>query len=165
MKMGIREAKVEDIEQMTKLLQQVAKLHSDNRTDIFKEKEISDYGDWAKVLLEDDEKIVMIAEKEKIICGVMVCKMRVIENHVNFKDSKILSIDEICVDEKYRKEGIGTKLIEEAKKLAKDNNCNRLELNCWEFNENAMNFYFKQGFKVQRRFLEMEIKEDYNEIF
>lgn len=158
--MRVREAMVEDIEQMTKLLHQVAKLHSDNRTDIFKEKEISDYGDWAKDLLEDDEKIVMVAEKEKTICGVMICKIRVIENHVNFKDSKILSIDEICVDEKHRKEGIGTKLIEEAKRVAKENNCNRLELNCWEFNKNAMNFYFKQGFKVQRRFFEIKIKEE-----
>lgn len=155
--MNIREATVEDIKQMTKLLQQVANLHSNNRPDIFKEKEISDYDNWSKDLVEDDEKIVIIAEKEKIICGVMVCKVRIIENHVNLKDAKILSIAEICVDENYRKKGIGSNLIEEAKRIAKENNCNRLELNCWEFNEKARKFYNENGLLTQRRIMEIDV--------
>ena len=87
----------------------------------------------------------------------MVCKIRAVQNHINLKDCMVFSIDEICVDENYRKNGIGTMLIEEAKILAKENNCCRLELNCWEFNKDAMRFYINQGFEVQRRFLEINI--------
>lgn len=48
-------------------------------------------------------------------------------------------------------------LIEEVKKEAKVINCNKIELNCWEFNENAMKFYEKIGLKTQRRIMEIEI--------
>lgn len=72
-------------------------------------------------------------------------------------DSKVIWIDEIYIDENYRKKGIGRFLIEEVKRRAKQINCNQIELNCWEFNENAMEFYKKIGFKTQRRIMELKI--------
>lgn len=87
----------------------------------------------------------------------MICKTRIIEKSNNLKDCITLNIDEICVDENCRSKGIGGMLIEEAKRLAKENNCCRLELNCWEFNKDAMRFYINQGFEVQRTFLEINI--------
>ena len=43
--------------------------------------------------------------------------------------------NELVVDEKLRGKGIGTKLFNETKKYAKNNKCDAVELNCWEFNE------------------------------
>ena len=155
--MNIRKAKVEDIKEISNILMQVSKLHSDNRQDIFKDKKMSEIIKWSEDILKDNQKIVIVAESESKICGVAVCKIKTINEHINIKDTKIFSVDELCVDKDYRKKGIGSNLIEEAKKLAEENNCNRLELNCWKFNQDAMKFYKDIGFEEQRIFFEMKI--------
>ena len=43
-------------------------------------------------------------------------------------------------------------------KIAKIKKCNFVELNCWNFNERAIQFYEKCGMNIQR--LIMEIKTD-----
>ena len=155
--MNIRKAKVEDIKEISDILIQVSKLHSDNRPDIFKDKKMSEIIKWSEDILKDNQKIVIVAESESKICGVAVCKMKTINEHINVKDTKIFSVDELCVDKDYRKKGIGSNLIAEAKRLAEENNCNRLELNCWKFNQDAMKFYKDIGFEEQRIFFEMKI--------
>lgn len=47
--------------------------------------------------------------------------------------------------------------MEEVKKQAKENNYNKIELNCWEFNESAMKFYERIGLKTQRRIMGLEL--------
>ena len=88
---------------------------------------------------------------------MVICREKVTKEHINLCDKKVMWIDEICIDEKYRRKGIGKLLIQEVKKEAKENNCNKIELNCWEFNESAMRFYESIGLKTQRRIMEMEI--------
>ena len=155
--MNIRKAKVEDIKEISDILMQVSKLHSDNRPDIFKDKKMSEIIKWSEDILKDNQKIVIVAESESKICGVAVCKIKTINEHINIKDTKIFSVDELCVDKVYRKKGIGSNLIAEAKMLAEENNFNRLELNCWKFNQDAMKFYKDIGFEEQRIFFEMKV--------
>ena len=52
---------------------------------------------------------------------------------------------------KNRRDGIGRKLINKAIEVAKENNCKRLELNCWEENYKAISFYEKQGMQTQEK--------------
>ena len=47
--------------------------------------------------------------------------------------------------------------MEEVKNIALKNNCVRIELNCWIFNDNAINMYEHIGFKKQRIIYEMEL--------
>ena len=109
--MNIRKAKVEDIKEISNILMQVSKLHSDNRPDIFKDKKMSEIIKWSEDILKDNQKIVIVAESESKICGVAVCKIKTINEHINIKDTKIFSVDELCVDKDYRKKGIGSNLI------------------------------------------------------
>ena len=66
-------------------------------------------------------------------------------------------INELVVDEKLRGKGIGTKLFNETKKYAKNNKCDAVELNCWEFNEKALRFYERCGMNTQRRIMDLKI--------
>ena len=45
----------------------------------------------------------------------------IIKNIMRYR--KQISIEVICVDEKYRRKGIGTALLEYARKIGKENNC------------------------------------------
>ena len=48
--------------------------------------------------------------------------------------------------------------MEEVKKIAIEENCDRIELNCWMFNESALAMYEHIGFDKQRIMFEMKLK-------
>lgn len=68
-----------------------------------------------------------------------------------------MDVDQLVIDEEYRNHSLEKKLIGEVKKIALDNNCDRIELNCWMFNENALGMYEHIGFKKQRIIYEMSL--------
>ncbi len=58
--MEIRNAKIEDIDKMSKLMLQVAEIHSNARKDIFKEKNIEQIKLELKDRLDKSENILVI---------------------------------------------------------------------------------------------------------
>ncbi len=60
---------------------------------------------------------------------------------------KIAYLYHVCVDEKYRNKGVGTKLIEEFSNISKDKGAKYIKLNAFENNKEAINLYKKIGFK------------------
>ena len=59
---------------------------------------------------------------------------------------KIAYIDTLWVDEKYRDNGLGSKLLAEVEKTAKDKGCYLIHLDTFDFQ--AKDFYEKQGYEV-----------------
>ncbi len=155
--MNIRNAQIEDVNKISELMLQVAKIHSNARKDIFKEKSIEEIKTEFNNRINNKENI-LVAEENNNIYGVVVYKIKEVKEHINLKDRTTLYIDELVVDEKVRKMGIGKNLFSEVKKIAKEKNYDAVELNCWKFNESAIQFYEKCGMNIQR--LIMEIKTD-----
>ena len=155
--MKIRKIQKEDRKQIIPLLEQVSRLHIKRRADIFKTKKYQDIDKYALELISNKEKITFVAEQENKILGIIVLKIKEVKNHINLKDSKTLWVDELCVNKENRGEGIGKQLINKAKEIAKELNCIRLELNCWEMNKEAIAFYEKQGMQTQRRIMELKL--------
>ena len=93
----------------------------------------------------------------KKIIGVLIYKIKEIKKHINLKDRNVLWIDELVVDEKNRGNGTGKVLFKEVMKIAKIKKCNFVELNCWDFNENAIKFYEKCEMKTQRNIMEIKV--------
>ena len=155
--MKVREGKIEDIEQLVAIMKQTYNIHYKNRKDIFKKKEIETMKEWIRSEMDNKEKYILVAEENKTIYGVLIYKIKKIQNNINLKDCTNIWIDEICVDEKYRSQGIGKLLINEIKRIAKKLKYNKIELNCWEFNERARKFYKENGFESQRRIMEINL--------
>lgn len=156
--MKTREARIEDVEQMISILEQISKLHYENRPDIFKEKSKSE---MQKIAIDEinniDKKIIIATDDTSKIYGLLICKIKEVKGHINLKDTKTLWIEELGVDENYRKRGIGKQLLKEAGEIAKKLECKRIELNCWNFNKDAINFYKSIGMKTQRKIMEKEM--------
>ena len=51
----------------------------------------------------------------------------------------------------------GSGAIKEVVNIAKEKGFSRIELNMWEFNQDALAFYEAAGFKTFRRYMEMMI--------
>ena len=62
---------------------------------------------------------------------------------------RILLIDEICVNEICRRQGIGTEIMLEVRALAKAFRCTDLQLGVYPQNDDAVGFYQKCGFTIQ----------------
>lgn len=146
-------ATLDDINEIAVIMKEISDIHINARPDIFKEKSIEDLVIDIKKSLE----WILIAKEDHIVKGILICKLKIVENHPNLKDSKILWIDDLGVNNKFRKQGIGKMLVDKAIELAKQNDCIRVDLNCWKLNENALQFYKKIGMLEQREIMELKI--------
>ena len=154
--MNIRNAQIDDVNMVSELMLQVAKIHSSARRDIFKEKNIEEIKNEVNNRMNNKENI-LIAEENNSIFGVIIYKIKEVREHINLKDRTVLWIDELVVDENIRGKGIGRSLFLEVNKIAKENNCNAVELNCWNFNRQEIKFYEKCGMNTQRLIMEVKI--------
>ena len=62
---------------------------------------------------------------------------------------KVMRIDQLCVDEALRNHGIGTRMMEEVRVLARAFGCTDLQLGVYPQNDAAVSFYQKCGFMIR----------------
>lgn len=156
--MEIREAKIEDIEQIVIILEQISKIHYEKRPDIFKKKSKNEIRKNTIEMLKDKKRKIIVAADDTLkIYGLIIYNIKEVKEHINLRDFKVLWIEELGVDESYRKNGIGKMLMKKVEEDAKILDCKRIELNCWDFNNNAISFYERFGMRTQRRIMEKEI--------
>ena len=148
--MIIRFAQDRDIPGMIDLLQQVGEVHHQIRPDLFRAgAQKYNEADLAE-LLQDPERPIFIAEIDGKVAGYCFCIFQITEGNPVLCDRKVLYIDDICVDEAQRGQGIATALYNQVQEYARDLGCHALTLNVWCGNESAMKFYEKCGMKPQK---------------
>lgn len=140
----IKRANVEDIKRIQELSQEL----------IVYEKEKIDNKymtslDWAltkdgyenyKQNIEHDWIFVVIHNKK--IIGYMTCWINKMQKWDQYKT---LEVGNLYIQEAHRSNGLGTKLINIAKNLCKENNIQYLEVKVLCDNEKARNFYKRNG--------------------
>ena len=153
--MNIRLARETDIPAMIRLLQQVGQVHHEIRPDLFRSG-AQKYDEAAlKSLLADKTRPIFIAEVEGAAAGYAFCILQVTENDPVLRDRKVLYIDDLCVDETCRGQGIATALYTHVTAYARELGCGAVTLNVWCGNDGAMKFYEKSGLKPQKIGMEM----------
>ena len=78
---------------------------------------------------------------------------------MHYAKRKVLFIEYIIVEDKYKRHGIGTALLNNMKNFVKENNISSLELTVWGYNEDAIKFYNK-NLKVKRSIYEYIVSEE-----
>ena len=146
----IRKANKEDINNgLLEVFIEGYRYHQNGRPDIFT---IQSNEELEKDLIRifESDSMIVITDNNKIL-GYLSYKIK--EKRV-----KLMDIDQLVIKETNRGQGLGRKLMDEAKKIAEENNCARIVFNCWSFNENALKVYDHMGFKRQRIMYEMSLK-------
>jgi GNAT superfamily N-acetyltransferase len=62
-------------------------------------------------------------------------------------------ISYLCVEERARGRGVGRHLESYCERLARDRNCDRIELHCHEHRKKAHDFYYRQGYEESPKYL------------
>ena len=141
----IRRARVSDIERLDHILFQVQDVHPNGRPDIFI-KGAKKYNDeqLTAIINDDQRPIFVYTDDNDMVLGYAFCIYEYVENNSMHK-MKTLYIDDLCVDEKYRRKHIATYLYQYVLQEASNNDCYRVTLNVWCLNGSAMKFYEKMG--------------------
>ena len=155
--MKIRFAGENELNRINVLRRQVNDVHTAGKPEVFKPGFLQELQDFIYDIWDDPEKEIAVAELDGIICGYAVL------HHVNKPENPFmferdyLDIDEFGVDEAYRRQGIASAMIDFIREYAAKGGYHRIELNMWEFNEDALAFYKAAGFSTYRRYMELFI--------
>ena len=141
----IRRARVSDIERLDHILFQVQDVLANGRPDIFI-KGAKKYNDeqLTAIINDNQRPIFVYTDDNDMVLGYAFCIYEYVENNSMHK-MKTLYIDDLCVDEKYRRKHIATYLYQYVLQEASNNDCYRVTLNVWCLNGSAMKFYEKMG--------------------
>ncbi len=153
--MQIRKARLGDIPRIENLLYQVNLIHHNGRPDIFKYGTEKYNESQLKEIFADENTPVFVATDDNgEVLGYAFCIIQQHKDDNILTDIKTLYIDDLCVDERHRREHIGTKLLNFVYEYAKQINCYNVTLNVWSLNQDAMNFYTHSGMKPLKVYME-----------
>lgn len=157
--MDIRFAQVRDIPDMIELLRQVGEVHHQIRPDLFRAG-AQKYDEAAlEKLLADPNRPVLAAVEKGALLGYAFCILQVTEGDSVLRDRKVLYIDDLCVDETRRGQGVAGALYRAVCDYARELDCDAVTLNVWCGNDRAMAFYEKCGLKPQKVGMEYVLKQ------
>ena len=154
--MVIEKAKKEYAEQIAQLLQYIFSLHEKGRPDVFAGRPKYDAEDIRR-LIDGGKTLIYVALDGNEVTGYLIAALKDVPASPHMRAARTLYIDDLCVKESHKREGIGKALFEQAKRTAKFLDCERIDLNVWSFNDDAIKFYQKMGMTVSRMNMEYKL--------
>lgn len=150
--MVIQKAVKEDFLGIHKIFQEVHDHHLNGTINTFKDIDPFTKEEFLESL-KDKNTFILIAKEKEIEGFILATIIEKEGRHTKFK--RTLHINTIGTKKNSQNKGIGTLLINEIKRIAKENKCDNINLSVWSFNDNAIKFYKHIGFKNQK--INMEI--------
>lgn len=149
----IRKMELKDYDQAKNLVYQVHSLHFNNRPDIYFDGNPLPIKFFENSLNDENSLNYVYEEEDKVVGLIMISKKNNSSVPI-IKSRSTYFIEDIVVDGKYRRKGIGKKLFFFIQDKARKENIDAIELNVWAFNEEAINFYESLGMSVKNMKLE-----------
>ena len=156
--MLIRRAEISDIPDILRLLRQVCNVHQEIRPDLFKRDGVKYTASDLTELLRDDSRSVWCAVEDEKFLGYCFCQWEEAPEGSAVFPRKELYIDDLCVDENARGQGVASALFRYVTDAAKAAGTDFVTLNVWQGNS-ALNFYEKMGMKPRKTTLELRLED------
>ena len=116
--------------------------------------EINKYINFINHILNENHHIIVVEYDDKIIgSGTLL-----IEHKMTYNGCKMGHIENILVDENMRGKNIGSMIVNELTKIAKQSKCYRIDLTC---TSDLKHFYIKNGYTNESTSMTMLVPENY----
>ena len=135
-----------DRSEVNRLARQVHEMHVQWRPDLYQMPEELFPEERYSELVKNRE--LYVAKLNGTVVGFVMIFMFVSEG-CGKVTRKVMRIDQICVDEALRSHGLGTRMMEEVRVLARAFGCTDLQLGVYPQNDAAVSFYQKCGFMIR----------------
>ena len=153
----VRFADEKDLMRVNELRRQVNELHVKGRPDVFKAGFGEELQDAARAWIQGENSDVLVAERDGALCGA-ACVAYVHKPETPYCAARsFYHVQELAVDEAFRRQGIAGELFAFMKKDAIKRGFDKIELDVWEFNVSAVDFYRTMGFRETRRWMEYDL--------
>lgn len=152
----VREAGLEELGRIAEMKKQIHDLHVNGRPDLFAPiRSLTPFAQNAAAR----SCALLIAEWQGEPAGYAI--LQYVDRSANpyMHERHYVHVEEFCVDERYRRRGVGTALMQALRALAREKGYPRIELDVWAFNQEARQFYEAAGMKAFRTFMEMDTAE------
>ena len=146
--MKIRQAISSDSLLLSSLCMDVQRLHAENHPDIFKMPQSDDFAvTFFDEMIVDITIRIFIAEENGRAIGYIFCKLFERPEGPFTYTNRFLQIEHIAVHPNAQRRGVGTALMNQADKLARELGVSKIQLDSWDFNTKAHTFFEGLGFK------------------
>ncbi|AZR74537.1 hypothetical protein BBF96_14770 [Anoxybacter fermentans] len=146
----IRFAKKEDYEQLIQLFKQVDDLHATNMPDFFVKLDRRG-SQFIDNFINNNEAAMFVKVIGDEVVGLINGFIKRTPEIPVFKKRKYLMVDTLIVKKEWQKKGIGKELLKALEEWGKEKNVHGIEINVWEFNQTAIQFYLEKEYKVISR--------------
>ena len=151
----VRRAEAKDIPAILQLLVQVDMVHHNGRPDLFRGPATKySAAELEQILADEKTPVFVCTDEQDRVLGHGFCILQ----HSGGKlmvEHTTLYIDDICVDEAARGQGVGRALFERIRDYAREQGAYNVTLNVWSCNPGAMAFYEKLGLVPYKTGMEM----------
>jgi ribosomal protein S18 acetylase RimI-like enzyme len=142
---------MDDYDQVLMLKQQVHSLHVTACPEFYKDLDKAFSKEkFVEDLNNDRLDIYVLVKEDHGLLGYAYVNKIIISNHPVITNQKVFFIEDFCIDEKYRGKGFGKELFKRLEESARTEGFTSIELDVWDFNETAKNFYEKTGMECIR---------------
>lgn len=155
--MNLREANIRDVKDIERLIIELANLHGMLLPDMFEVKKDAGFNKQVKNILRKNNSVIFVAEIENVIAGMIQVTIKNVRLGVFLKARKYALLENLIVKSDYRNQGIGKILLNAAESYAKFQDVQCIELNVYEINNNAVEFYKSQGYAAKLRRMKKDV--------
>ena len=152
----VRDMLPHEADRVGQLHNQIHALHVNGRPDMFAPN-YDNSADMMKWFADQPNNRVLVAVREDTILGYAVMDYLIREASPYSLPRRSIHVQEICVDESAKRCGAGRALMEYIYEDARKRSYPRVELDVWDFNESAHQFYEAVGMKDFRHYLEYQV--------
>ena len=153
----LRQVRRDDFQQLCEIYQQIHDIHVESIPNVFKKAQALSQ-EYFDALLANENVHFVVAEEGDILVGLCISELRPSNDIPVLRKRTLLSVESVGVREGWKGKRVGTKLFADAEKFARKNRADDMVLNVYDFNENAIHFYEKVGFKSLSRRMEKTLK-------
>lgn len=150
----IRKANKSDIKQIAELFKQLHEYHVEIRGDYFRGPNDDFYIKELNEIFKNTHYTLLVFEENKKIIGYAQIEFLERENETHVYKKRCF-INQFAVDENYRRNGAGKKLMEEIIRTSYQKSCDSIELGVWYENYDAVDFYGVMSFVPRMYKMEM----------
>lgn len=144
---SIRDPETTDFPSLAKLLVYTQDLHVEAFPDVYKPMSERFALKYLRELAGRDVRI-RVADHEGSVAGYTSFEFREIPETAFSHPRRLCYLNQITVDTRYRKQGLGAALISDMCAIASSRGIGRFELDVWGFNDEAKHFFSTQGFQT-----------------
>lgn len=136
-----------DYDVISRLNESVQTIHNRLFPEEFKKFDINSATEFFKKILISNHSYAFVAIVDSVPVGYILCLQKTRKENEFQYEKKLLYIDQISINEEFRKLGIGKQLMTKAIELAQLLHVEEIQLDHWVRNEEASGFFQKMGFE------------------